>query len=185
MSVAKRQRREKLAKMEQRKVWGPEWGPQVKQTALLASPIYIEQALGEERKHKKMSQNWTRGFSSHLLGQPALTPQGCIFLCLPNKTELYLNCNTGLPFQIFAAARQNWGNYTLSQHNRLSSTEYNQVNLFLIDSLQSSQFIFVNFFLHFYNLFFSTSFCTFISHPLPSLYFEISFLLCQQVLQSY
>ena len=22
------------------------------------------------------------------LGRPALTPQGCIFLCLPNKTEL-------------------------------------------------------------------------------------------------
>ena len=50
--------------------------------------------------------------------------------------------------------RQNWGNYTLSQHNHLTSTEYNQVNLFLIDSLQSSQCIFVNFALHSYNLFF-------------------------------
>ena len=44
MVVAKRQRREKPAKIEHRKVQGPEWGPQVKQTALLASPIYIGQA---------------------------------------------------------------------------------------------------------------------------------------------
>ena len=35
--------------MEQKKIWGLEWEPQVKQTALLASPIYIEQAQeGEE-----------------------------------------------------------------------------------------------------------------------------------------
>ena len=44
MVVAKRQRREKSAKIEQRKVWGLEWGPQVKQTALLASPIYTGHA---------------------------------------------------------------------------------------------------------------------------------------------
>ena len=49
MVVAKRQGREKPAKIEQRKVWGP----QVEQTALLASPIYIGQAQGEEKKHKK------------------------------------------------------------------------------------------------------------------------------------
>ena len=36
---------------------------------------------------------------SLLLGQPALTPQGCIVLCLPNKTELYQSCNSGPPFQ--------------------------------------------------------------------------------------
>ena len=42
--VAKRQGKEKPVKIEQRKVQGPEWGPQVKQTALLASPIYIGQA---------------------------------------------------------------------------------------------------------------------------------------------
>ena len=41
-SEAKRQRREKPVKIEQRKVQGP----QVKQTALLASPIYIGQAQG-------------------------------------------------------------------------------------------------------------------------------------------
>ena len=38
MAVAKRQRREKPAKIEQNKVREPEWGPQVKQTTLLAGP---------------------------------------------------------------------------------------------------------------------------------------------------
>ena len=51
MVVAKRQGREKPSKIEQRKVQGLEWGPQVKQTALLASPIYIGQAQWEEKKH--------------------------------------------------------------------------------------------------------------------------------------
>jgi len=46
MVVAKRQRRENPMKVEQRKVQEPEWGPQVKQTALLASPIYTGQAQG-------------------------------------------------------------------------------------------------------------------------------------------
>ena len=49
MAVAKRQGMEKAAKIEQRKVWEVEWGPKVKQTALLASPIYIGQAQGEEK----------------------------------------------------------------------------------------------------------------------------------------
>ena len=38
MAVAKRQGREKPMKIEQRKVQGPERGPHVEQTALLASP---------------------------------------------------------------------------------------------------------------------------------------------------
>ena len=37
MAAAKRQRREKPAKIEQRKVRAPEGGPQVEQTALLAA----------------------------------------------------------------------------------------------------------------------------------------------------
>ena len=53
MVMSKAQKREKPAKMEQRKVQGPEWEPQVKQTALLAGPIYIGQAQGEEKKEKK------------------------------------------------------------------------------------------------------------------------------------
>ena len=39
--------------IEQRKVQGPEQGLQVEQTALLASPIYIGHAQGEEKKHIK------------------------------------------------------------------------------------------------------------------------------------
>ena len=46
MAVAKRQGREKPAKIEQRKV--PR-GPQVEQTTLLAGPIYIGQAQGQEK----------------------------------------------------------------------------------------------------------------------------------------
>ena len=49
MAMAKRQRREKQAKIEQRKVRGPECGPQVKQTALLARPVYTGQAWGKRR----------------------------------------------------------------------------------------------------------------------------------------
>ena len=52
-------------KIEQRNVRGPEWGPQVKQTVLLDSPIYIGQAQGEEEKtYKKRSQNWASDLSS-------------------------------------------------------------------------------------------------------------------------
>ena len=35
------------------KVHGPQRGPQVEQTALLAIPIYTGQAQGEEKKHIK------------------------------------------------------------------------------------------------------------------------------------
>ena len=53
MAVAKRKGREKPGNIEQRKVQGPECGPQVKETALLASPASIGQAQGEEKKHIK------------------------------------------------------------------------------------------------------------------------------------
>ena len=51
MVVVKTQRKEKPTKMEQKNIWGPEWEPHVKQTALLASLIYVGQAQGEEKKH--------------------------------------------------------------------------------------------------------------------------------------
>ena len=51
MVVAKRQRKEKPAKMEQKKIQGLESEPQMKQTALLASPVYIGQAQGEKKNH--------------------------------------------------------------------------------------------------------------------------------------
>ena len=46
MVMAKRQGREKPAKIEQR---GLESGPQVEQTAFLDGPIYKGQAQGEEK----------------------------------------------------------------------------------------------------------------------------------------
>ena len=49
--VAKRQGREKPSIIEQRNVRGLQRGPQEKQTAVLASPVYIGQAQGEEKKH--------------------------------------------------------------------------------------------------------------------------------------
>ena len=48
MAVAKRQEREKMEKIEQRQVQGPERGPQVKQTTLPAGPVYMGQAQGEK-----------------------------------------------------------------------------------------------------------------------------------------
>ena len=48
MVMAKRRGREKPAKIEQRKIQGLEWGPQVEQTTHLAGPIYIGQAQIEK-----------------------------------------------------------------------------------------------------------------------------------------
>ena len=93
MVVAKRQNMEKPAKIEQRKVQRLDQGPQVKQTALLASPVFIGQAQGEEKnniyiKKEEPKLGWGLLFSSSLLGWPVLMPGGCIFLCFLNKTEL-------------------------------------------------------------------------------------------------
>ena len=65
MAVVKRQGREKLEKIEQRKEGGLECGPQVKQTTLLASPVYRGQAHGEENTYKKRSKR-ERGLSLSL-----------------------------------------------------------------------------------------------------------------------
>ena len=53
MVVAKRQRKEKAHEDGTEENLQMEWEPQVKQTALLASPVYIGQAQGEEKKHIK------------------------------------------------------------------------------------------------------------------------------------
>ena len=88
MAVAKRQRKEKPAKMEQKKIQGPGVRTSVKQTALLASPIYIGQAQQVGDKHiNGGSQDRLRPL---LCSWPTLTPQGCTLLCLWNKT---LSCN--------------------------------------------------------------------------------------------
>ena len=93
MVVAKRLGKEKPPKIEQRKGQRPEWGPQVDQTALLASPIYIGQAQGEEKTYKKRSDR-ARVLSLLFvsLGRHALMPWGCIFLLFSIK----LSCNAHL-----------------------------------------------------------------------------------------
>ena len=70
MVIAKRQSRGKPAKIEQRKFPGL---TSLKQTGLLASPIYIGQAQGEEENIKRGAKIGLL-FSSSLLGQPTLTP---------------------------------------------------------------------------------------------------------------
>ena len=111
--MAKRQRKEKPTKMEQKKIRGLEWEPHVKQTALLASPIDIGQAWeGEDKTHKKRKPRRTEPLP---WGRPIPTPRGCTFVYLPNKTELL----HGPLFQIFAAARQNQWKYTFPLQNEI------------------------------------------------------------------
>ena len=73
MVVVKRQRREKPAKIEQRKVRGPECRPDVTQTPFLASPIYIGQA---QREEKKIYKRRRKGASLLLLSFGSTCPQG-------------------------------------------------------------------------------------------------------------
>ena len=63
MAVAKRQGREKPTKIEQRKVRGLECEPQIEQTAILASLIYIGQAQGKEKKNVKEEPKGWRSLS--------------------------------------------------------------------------------------------------------------------------
>ena len=90
MAVAKTQTREKPTKIEQKKVRGLEWGPQVKQTAFLASPIYIRQAHGEEKKHitrgAKIEPGASLLFVSFGLAHPLVSRM--YFPLLANKAEL-------------------------------------------------------------------------------------------------
>ena len=58
MVAAEEQRKEKPTKMEQKKIQGLEWEPQVKHTALLASQFTYGRLRGRgEKKNKKRSQN--------------------------------------------------------------------------------------------------------------------------------
>ena len=87
--MAKRQR-EKPMKIGQRKVWGPEWEPQVKQTVLLASSIYIGQAQGEEKKHIKRGAKIRPLFSLVLwVSLPSHLEDAFSFAC-----QIKLSCNT-------------------------------------------------------------------------------------------
>ena len=111
MAVAKRQREGKPVKIEHRNVWGLEWGPQVKQTALLANPIYLRQAQEEEKKHKKRNQNWARGsllFACFGLAFPHTPKVYFPLLCKPNHgavTLVHLSLQT---FVVTKAKPREW-----------------------------------------------------------------------------
>ena len=93
MVVAKRQRKEKPAKMEQKKIQGLESEPQMKQTALLASPVYTGQAQGEEKKHIKEEPKLNP--SLLWVGPPSCLEDVFSFAC-----QIKVHCNTGPPFKL-------------------------------------------------------------------------------------
>ena len=74
MAVAQRSGREKPSKIGQRKVRGPEGEPQVKQTVLLAGPIYIRQAQGQ-RNIKEEKPKLSSFALSRVMGRSSL----CVF----------------------------------------------------------------------------------------------------------
>ena len=78
MAVAKRQGREKPVKIDQRKVRRQEWGPQVEQKTLLASPIYIGQAQGRKNIEKEAPKDWKGLSLSCALGCSSLHIFGSI-----------------------------------------------------------------------------------------------------------
>ena len=78
MGVAKRQRREKPVKIEQRKVRGLEWEPQVKQTSWLTQfTIYIRQAQEQEKK-KHIKRGAKIGLGASLLFGLWVGPPSCL-----------------------------------------------------------------------------------------------------------
>ena len=89
MAVAKRQRRERTMKIEQRKVPGLSedlrWN---KQPSWLAQFTQGRLRGGEKTEKEEPKSGQGVLFSSRILGWPTLMPQGCIFLCFLNKTEL-------------------------------------------------------------------------------------------------
>ena len=90
--MAKRQRRAKPVKIEQRKVQGSERESQVKQTPLLASLLYIGQAQGEEKNIKRGAK----------IGPPAslhvswVGPPSCLEDVFSFAYQIKLSCNTKL-----------------------------------------------------------------------------------------
>ena len=77
----------------------------------LASPICIGQAQGRgDKTYKKRKPRWIDALP---LGSACPHASRVYF---PLLGRIKLSCNSGTPFQIFAMARQNRGNYTLPQH---------------------------------------------------------------------
>ena len=95
MAVAKRQRREKSWKQNKGRSEDGS-GDQVKQTAFLASPIYIGQTQGEEKKvYKKRRQNWASLFAPFGSARPHALRTHCPLLAKQNWAVIW-SCNTGL-----------------------------------------------------------------------------------------
>ena len=67
-----------------------ERGPQVEQTALLASPVYMGQAQGEEKRHIKREAKGLGVFLSLFTSFRSACPHALrmYFLSFLNKTEL-------------------------------------------------------------------------------------------------
>ena len=111
MVVAKRQGQEKPGKIEQRRVWGPEWGPQVEQTAFLASPVYTGQARGRKKHIKRgasgpggsLPPSHTRSLSLYLPFEsfgsacPHALSEDVFSFSFLNKTDLSEIFNTDCP----------------------------------------------------------------------------------------
>ena len=97
---------EKPTKIEERKLQGLEWEPQVKQTALLARPIYLGQAQGEEKKHIKRGAKIGLGASLLLVSFGLAHPHALrMYFPLLSKWNWTVtrSCNTGpsvCPFKI-------------------------------------------------------------------------------------
>ena len=93
--MSKRKRRDKPTEIEQRMVQALEWKPQVEQTALLASPIYIGQAQGEEKRHIKWGAKIELFLSSlHVFW---VSPPSCLENVFSFACPTKLSCNTGPP----------------------------------------------------------------------------------------
>ena len=84
---------------------------ETKHATFLASPIGIGQAQGRgDKTYKKRKPRWIDALP---LGSACPHASRVYF---PLLGRIKLSCNSGTPFQIFAMARQNRGNYTLPQH---------------------------------------------------------------------
>ena len=113
MAVAKRQRREKPRKTDQRKVWGLEWEPQVKQTAFLAGQFTEGRPRGRRKQHIKRGAKMDPLSSLHIfwVGWPSDLEDVFSFAC-----QIKLSCNRAATLVhgfSFIVLRQNQGNYTL------------------------------------------------------------------------
>ena len=97
MAVAKRRRRGKPTKIEQRKVGGPEWGPQVKQTLSWLVQFTYGRLSGRRKKKKK--KHIKRGAKIELerlfIFLISVRPPSCLEDVFFFACQIKLSCNTG------------------------------------------------------------------------------------------